>query len=418
MDTDFFLERKLKDEAPELHQCVRDSVFMLQGMLESFLPRFPDFTDRSLLHSMDVLDYANRILGQEQMCRLSAGECFVLIMACYLHDIGMGISQKDYEVFSRSIDFGDYFETHDKADTARTIRDFHNEYSGLFIRKYAELLEIPAGNILFAVIQTSRGHRKTDLLDSAEYPELHTPYGVITRKLFQKTMITMVIAELTGGVTAIIDGILVGRYLDANIVIIDIEVVFTALAAYLLSSFLGAAGVWIAYAAGQAMLSLFLVLRMLLSRDSGRTGLESNMLLPKDFGIPAHDCIERSLHSVDEVVALSGEVVPFCAERGIAVQTANRLALCIEEMAGNVIEHGFADGKPHHLDVRVLVKDGTMVLRLRDDCSKFDLREKAASWQPDPEHPERNIGIHIIMRVAKDVAYTNTMNTNNLIITI
>ena len=87
-------------------------------------------------------------------------------------------------------------------------------------------------------------------------------------------------------------------------------------------------------------------------------------------------------------------------------------------MAGNVIEHGFADGKPHHLDVRVLVKDGTMVLRLRDDCSKFDLREKAASWQPDPEHPERNIGIHIIMRVAKDVAYTNTMNTNNLIITI
>ena len=179
MDTDFFLERKLKDEAPELHQRVRDSVFMLQGMLESFLPRFPDFTDHSLLHSMDVLDYANRILGQEQMCRLSTGECFVLIMACYLHDIGMGISQKDYEVFSRSIDFGDYFETHDKADTARTIRDFHNEYSGLFIRKYAELLEIPAGDILFAVIQTSRGHRKTDLLDSAEYPELHTPYGVI-----------------------------------------------------------------------------------------------------------------------------------------------------------------------------------------------------------------------------------------------
>jgi anti-sigma regulatory factor (Ser/Thr protein kinase) len=210
----------------------------------------------------------------------------------------------------------------------------------------------------------------------------------------------------------------VSRTLDANIVNIDIEVVFTALAAYLLSSFLGAAGVWIAYAAGQAVLSLFLVLRMLLSRDSGRTGLESHMLLPKDFGIPAHDCIERSLHSVDEVVALSGEVVPFCAERGIAVKTANRLALCIEEMAGNVIEHGFADGKPHHLDVRVLVKDGTVVLRLRDDCSKFDLREKAASWQPDPEHPERNIGIRMIMRVAKDVAYTNTMNTNNLIITI
>lgn len=36
----------------------------------------------------------------------------------------------------------------------------------------------------------------------------------------------------------------------------------------------------------------------------------------------------------------------------------------------------------------------------------------------DPEHPEKNIGIHMGMRVAKDVSYTNTMNTNNLILRV
>ena len=152
MSADFLLESKLMNEAPELHQRVRDSVFVLQGMLERFLPRFPDFTDHSILHSLDVLDYSNRLLGSEQIARLSPGECYVLIMACYLHDIGMGVGQKDFEEFSRKIEFGNYFDTHDthdSADEAETIRAFHNEYSGYSIRKYASLLEIPTEDTLF-----------------------------------------------------------------------------------------------------------------------------------------------------------------------------------------------------------------------------------------------------------------------------
>ncbi|OON84663.1 hypothetical protein B0D78_12545, partial [Pyramidobacter sp. C12-8] len=69
----------------------KDSAAVLQKMLESFLPRFPDFTDHTILHSMDVLEYCNMLIGEKQIERLSAAECYVLIMSCYLHDIGMGI---------------------------------------------------------------------------------------------------------------------------------------------------------------------------------------------------------------------------------------------------------------------------------------------------------------------------------------
>lgn len=210
----------------------------------------------------------------------------------------------------------------------------------------------------------------------------------------------------------------VSRKLEANFVNISIEVVFTAAMAYLLSSLFGTSGIWIAYPAGQIALSLLLASRLLITKTAGRSGPEAHMLLPKGFGIPKEDCIERSIGTFEEVIELSEQVIPFCMERGIDKKEANHLALCIEEMAGNVIEHGFADGKPHHLDVRVLVKDGAVVLRLRDDCVKFDLKEKAESWHFDPEHPEKNIGIRMVMRVAKDVAYTNAMNTNNLIITV
>ena len=177
--SDYLLETKLRLENKGLHRRTKDSAVVLQKMLESFLPRFPNFTDHTILHSMDVLEYSNMLLGEKQIERLSAAECYVLIMSCYLHDIGMGINQKNYKELSAKIDFGDYFETHSREDTETIIRDFHNEYSGLFIRKYAELFDIPCEEMVFAIVQVSRGHRKTDLMDETEYPVLMSPYGII-----------------------------------------------------------------------------------------------------------------------------------------------------------------------------------------------------------------------------------------------
>ncbi len=177
--SDYLLEAKLREENEELHRYTRDSAAVLQKMLESFLPRFPNFTDHTFLHSMDVLENCNMLIGKKQVERLSTAECYVLIMSCYLHDIGMGINQKNYEALSKEIDFGDYFETHSREDSETVIRDFHNEYSGLYIRKYADLFDIPGEEILFAIVQVSRGHRKTDLLDESEYYDLTTPYGII-----------------------------------------------------------------------------------------------------------------------------------------------------------------------------------------------------------------------------------------------
>lgn len=179
MSVDFMIERRLRDLSPELHQSVIDFTFTLRGMLDRFRPRFPEFTDHSILHSLDVLDYSNYIIGEEQINQLSPAECYVLIMACYLHDIGMGVGEKDYEAFSRQIDFGNYFDTHDRSDTSSVVRAFHHEFSGCLIRKNAKLLEIPSEDLVFAIIQASRGHRKTDLFDPGEYPEMQTEYGVI-----------------------------------------------------------------------------------------------------------------------------------------------------------------------------------------------------------------------------------------------
>lgn len=175
----YLLERKLREESKDLHRRAAESVFVLQTMLSKYLTRFPDFTDHSFLHSMNVLDYCNRIIGDDQIKKLCPEECYVLIMSCYLHDIGMGIGDRDFAEFSEKLDFGDYFDNHDKRNDAETIRAFHNEYSGLFIRKYSEVFDIPSESMTRAIVQVSRGHRKTDLLDRSEFGDIKTGDAII-----------------------------------------------------------------------------------------------------------------------------------------------------------------------------------------------------------------------------------------------
>ena len=174
---DMALERRLRALSPDLHKRFTGTVFALQYILSNYKLIFPEYTDHSELHSLNVIEFCNKIAGPE-LHKMNEDEIYCLLVACYFHDTGMGISKKDYDTFLKEIDVGDYFETHDINNAPRTIRDFHNEFSGKFIEKYADLFDIPSKEHLRAIIQISRGHRKTDLLDTDQYPiALRVPGG-------------------------------------------------------------------------------------------------------------------------------------------------------------------------------------------------------------------------------------------------
>ncbi len=177
MDWDFSLEKRLSQLNPELHRLFASAVFAMKNVLSNYRQFFPEYTDHSIFHSLNVISFCNRLIA-DRLDRLNADEIFVLLMSCYLHDAGMGIRMKDYERFSARIDFGDWFETHPSGDIAELIRNFHHEFSGQFIHKYAQFLEIPSPEHEQAIVQVARGHRKTDLMDEQAYPaDFRLPNG-------------------------------------------------------------------------------------------------------------------------------------------------------------------------------------------------------------------------------------------------
>ena len=150
---DYSLERRLKELDNNLHTRFTNTVFALQQILSNYQLIFPQFTDHTELHSLNIIEFCNHLIGDQ-------------------------IDKLNFEEFSKQIDFGNYFETHSREDYPEIVRNFHNEYSGLFIKKYARFFEFPSEQHMFAVIQISRGHRKTRLEDQEEYPvSLKVPNG-------------------------------------------------------------------------------------------------------------------------------------------------------------------------------------------------------------------------------------------------
>ena len=199
-----------------------------------------------------------------------------------------------------------------------------------------------------------------------------------------------------------------GRILLSEAYSIAEAAVFPVLAALLFSRFMGTGGAWLYFAAGEliTLLGAGLAIRII----SGRTPWKGDafLLLGTDFGVTDEETMETDITCMEEVTAASEAAEKLCIARGQDERISSHIALCIEEMAGNVIRHGFRDGRPHHLSVRILDKGDRWVLRFRDDCRVFDPVNYVKTGD------DGTLGIRLVMALAEDAHYTYSMNLNNL----
>ena len=145
--------------------------------------------------------------------------------------------------------------------------------------------------------------------------------------------------------------------------------------------------------------------------------IEDMMVIPADFGVGPEDRIDISVRSIDEVLTVSKQVDEFCRRRGIDGRRTYLSGLCLEEMAGNIVEHGFRkDSKKHSVDIRVAHKADEMILRIRDDCVPFDPKER--NDLTSPADRVKNMGIRMVYKAAKDVEYQSVLGLNVLTIRI
>ena len=137
------------------------------------------------------------------------------------------------------------------------------------------------------------------------------------------------------------------------------------------------------------------------------------MVIPESFGVQPEERMDMTVRNMEEVVTISQKVQAFCTEKGIDARRSYLAGLAMEEMAGNIVEHGFAgDSRSHSIDVRVVHKKDDIILRLRDDCKPFD--PETMNRIAEGDDAGANIGIRMIFSILKDVEYQNILGMNVL----
>ena len=145
--------------------------------------------------------------------------------------------------------------------------------------------------------------------------------------------------------------------------------------------------------------------------------MDELMVIPDDFGVDDDHRIEFKVRGIEDVTGTSEAVQNYCRDMGVDKKRAYYVSLSLEEMAGNVVNHGFAlDSRQHNLTARAVVKGDDVILCIKDDCQPFDpiQRQRIA----DPEDKTKNIGLRMIYRIAKDFTYQNVLGLNVLTIRI
>lgn len=181
----------------------------------------------------------------------------------------------------------------------------------------------------------------------------------------------------------------------------------------------GTIGVWLSYAFGES-LSLLAITLFVRSKTKKRFGsVESYAWIPEGFGAAPGDSLELEILSAEDVGKAAVEATRFCEEKGENAKKTMYTSLCIEEMANNIIEHGFKDGQGNRIDIRLVRKENDdLILRIRDNCEGFDPVNYYEMAKPDMDDPTRHIGIRMVFRMVKDVKYVNSLGLNNLTVRI
>ena len=199
------------------------------------------------------------------------------------------------------------------------------------------------------------------------------------------------------------------------------EAGFLMLAAFVMSFFIGADAVWVSLPVTQIL--MYILYAGIIVVESRRNGTQKmspwdrGLLLPANFDVPKEDRIDISISSMDEVVELSRKVHSFCESHGCDERRACHMSLAGEEMARNIVQHGFPhDKRKHSVEIRVLKKGEDYVLRIWDDCFIFDPVGQLTMFSDDDL--KHHFGLRLIIRIAKEVRYTSILKLNNLYVRI
>ena len=201
-----------------------------------------------------------------------------------------------------------------------------------------------------------------------------------------------------------------------NIISLFDGIIGMAISMIILAPILGAFGIWLSYITNGIIVAIVILTYTIIRIRKFPHSIDDFLMLPDGFGIPDDCRMEFSVHTPDEVVKCSETIMDFCKSKNADERHCYYAGLAMEEMAANIIEHGFKNGKHHTCTIEIAATSEVLILKLIDDGSSFDPLKRLKLHNSDD--PLKNIGLKLVRSISDDMTYSRVAGLNSLTLTL
>lgn len=183
--------------------------------------------------------------------------------------------------------------------------------------------------------------------------------------------------------------------------------------------FVGKLGADAAWAANSVATALCLLVVMVYGLSGGADCWRDPLRFlhfPTDFGSAVDARMTLAICSQELVMDAARGLMEFCKRQGMSERACMTAGVCVEELAGNVVKHGFQNQKSGTVWVLATIQNKTLTLRIRDNCIRFDPKEYLRLSVQD--YTSEHIGIRLVAGLAESVEYKNMFGMNMLTIEV
>lgn len=185
---------------------------------------------------------------------------------------------------------------------------------------------------------------------------------------------------------------------------------FTVLFSLILVKPCGSFGIWTAFLLAEILTFLTVVLKIF--RKTGRFPYKVShfLMLSQSFGTKERK-VEFSIPArMESVMTVSEQLFSYCRQRHVHETLSRDLALCVEEIGGNIVRHGLGGNQKHWIDITLVNRSSEVLLSFRDSGAAFDPTSYEGS--------EEQTGIRLIRGISREFRYRRLLNMNVVVVVL
>lgn len=185
----------LFEKSKKLYENYSNNCIVVQKMLEKYKKAYPNISDYSIIHFIDIAEFCDLIMNEQKLADLNEDECYCLLTAALFAHTGFGLSPERMNKYIERLGLQKQTET---LTFIQIMKRYHILFSACLIEQYGEIFEFPSEVHKYAIVQMLYfiGENDTDINQLVEVLRLDNKNSIRLKNLAAVLMIGNQLAEL------------------------------------------------------------------------------------------------------------------------------------------------------------------------------------------------------------------------------